>query len=222
MDEEVPRFKKEAIDLPAEEFIRPGWYGDVWNTANIGRVYEDFFGIGSITDPQHVQAPGVGSLPVQDEATADAAVESSQATAADDPRRFASAIAALDAGSSIQQAVDFLLLTYSYARLAGADVDQFIRSYTWRPIATMVDMLGTSDLRFSTNGETVESGFEGFHSRAFGPYDNLFGLTGPDIEDILGIKRGSTVAQRADTRRRKYEAVQAYTSALLFSRGLLG
>jgi hypothetical protein len=222
VDEEVPRYKREPIDLPAEEFIRPGWYGDIWNTTNIGKVYEDFFGIGSITDPQQAQNPGGGALPVQDEDVANASVEGAQATSADDPRRLAQAVASLDAGSSIQQAVDFLLLTYSYARLAGADVDQFIRSYTWRPIATMVDMLGTSDLRFSTNGETVESGFEGFHSRAFGAYDNLFGLTGPDIEDILGIKRGSTAAQRADTRKRKYEAVQAYASALLFSRGLLG
>lgn len=222
VDEEVPRFKREEIDLPAEEFIRPGWYGDVWNTANIGKVYEDFFGIGSITDPQQVRDSSIGSGPVVNQPLADATAEAAQAQSADDPRRLAPAIIALDEKASIQQAVDFLLLTYSFARLSGADVDQFIRSYTWRPIATMVDMLGTSDLRFSTNGETVESGFEGFHSRAFGNYDNLFGLTGPDIEDILGIKRGSTASQKADTRKRKYEAVQAYASALLFSRGLLG
>ena len=50
----------------------------------------------------------------------------------------------------------------------------------------------------------------------------LSGLVGPDIENILGIKRGSTTAQRADVRKRRYEAVQAYASSLLFSRGLLG
>lgn len=222
VSEEVPRFKRESAELPAEEYIRPGWYGDVWRSENIGKVYEDFFGIGAITDPQQVRDSSIGSGPVQNEEIANASIEASQAQTADDPRRFAPALTALDQGASIQQAVDFLLLTYSYARLSGADVDQFARSYTWRPIATMVDMLGTSDLKFSPNGETVESGFEGFHSRAFGPFDNLFGLTGPDIEDILGIKRGSTAAQKADTRKRKYEAVQAYVSSLLFSRGLLG
>lgn len=221
VDEEVPRFKRETIDLPAEEFIRPGWYGDIWNSTNIGKAYEDFFGVGSITDPQQVRDSSIGSGPVTDEGIADANTEASQATSADDPRRFAPALVALDKGSSIQQAVDFLLLTYSFARLSGADIDQFARSYTWRGIATMVDMLGTSDLQFDKDGN-VTQGFEGFHSRAFGPYEDLFGLTGPDVEDILGIKRGSTAAQRADTRKRKYAAVQAYASALLFSKGLLG
>jgi hypothetical protein len=222
VDEEVARYKREEVDLPAEEFIRPGWYGDVWAPANIGKAYEDFFGTGSITDVQEVRDGSIGTARVSDDEMADAAAEAGQATSADDPRRLAPALLALDKNSSIQQAVDFLLLTYSYARLSGADINQFVRSYTWRPIATLVDMLGTSDLKFSTDGEKVLQGFEGFHSRAFGPYDNLFGLVGPDIENILGIKRGSTTAQRADVRRRRYEAVQAYTSALLFSRGLLG
>ena len=221
VDEEVPRFKREEVDLPAEEFIRPGWYGDIWNTTNIGKAYEDFFGIGSITDPQQVRDSSIGSGHATSEELADASVEAGQAQSADDPRRFAPAIVALDQGASIQQAVDFLLLTYSFAKLQGADVDQFARSYTWRAVASMVDMLGTSDLQFDRDGN-VTQGFEGFHSRAFGPYDGLENLAGPDLEDILGIKKGSTTAQRADTRRRKYEAVQAYASALLFSRGLLG
>ena len=36
------------------------------------------------------------------------------------------------------------------------------------------------------------------------------------------IKRGERAAQRADTRKRKLEAVQAYISALRFSRAILG
>jgi hypothetical protein len=222
VDEEIARYKKEPVILPAEEFIRPGWYGDIWSPPNIGKVYEDFFGTGAITDSQSVTDANMGNRSVPSEDMADANLEASQAEASDDPRRFAPAVVALDKNASIQQAVDFLLLTYSFAKLSGADVDQFVRSYTWRPIATMVDMLGTSDLKFSNDGQKVLSGIEGFHSRAFGPYDNLFGLVNPEIENILGIKRGSTAAQKADTRKRRYEAVQSYVSALLFSRGLLG
>lgn len=221
VDEEIPRYKREEVELPAEEFIRPGWYGDVWSSPNIGRAYEDFFGVGSITDVQQVNDPTIGSLPGTNDQMADAVNEGNQATSADDPRRFVPALVALDQGASIQQAVDFLLLTYSHARLSGADINQFVRSYTWRAIATMVDILGTSDLKFDANGNVIQ-GFEGFHSRAFGPYSGLEGLSGPDIENILGFKKGSTTAQRADTRLRKYEAVQAYASALLFSRGILG
>lgn len=222
VEENVARFKREDIDLPAEEFIRPGWYGDCWAPANIGRVYDDLIGTGSITDQQLVTNANIGSAAVTDDELAAQAADATQAQSPTDPKRIAPALTALDKDASIQQAVDFLLLTYSFARLSGSDVNQFVRSYTWRPIATLVDMLGTSDLKFSTDGETVTQGFEGFHSRAFGPYDNLFGLVGPDIENILGIKRGSTTAQRADVRKRRFELVQQYASALLFSRGLLG
>src|SRR5690606_6819113 len=81
--EEVPRFTREQIELPAEEFIRPGWYGDVWRSENIGKVYEDFFGIGAITDPQQVRDSSIGSGPVQNEEIANASIEASQAQSAD-------------------------------------------------------------------------------------------------------------------------------------------
>lgn len=222
VDEEVARYSKEEVDLPTEEIIRPGWYGDVWTNSKIGKAYNTFFGIGSITDPQSAVDASIGSLSVPSESRANAQVTGSQAESTEDPRRDLPLVADLDEGSTIQQAVDFLLLTYSYVRIGGNDVDQFVRSYTWRPIATMVDMFGTSDLKFDEKGQNVIQGFEGFHSRAFGPYDDLFGLAGPDVQNILGIKKGSTAALRADTRKRKLEAVQQYVSALLFSRGLLG
>lgn len=222
VDEEIPRFRREQVDLPAEEIIRPGWYGEVWTNSKIGQAYNTFFGIGSITDKQTAVDSSIGTRSVQSEERADAQSRADQAQTETDPRLDLPLVADLDEGSTIQQAVDFLLLTYSYARLSGNDIDQFVRSYTWRPIATMVDMFGTSDLQFDEKGERVLQGFEGFHSRAFGFYDNLFGLVGPDLQDILGVKRGSTAAMRADTRKRKRMAVQAYVSALLFSRGLLG
>lgn len=221
VDEEVPRYSKQDVDLPAEEFIRPGWYGDIWNTTNIGKVYTDFLGIGSITDPQQVSGGTISGPPAPNEELENASADASEVQSADDPNRLAPILTALDAGASIQQAVDFLLLTYSFVRSSGADVDQFVSSYRWRPVATMVDLFGTSDLQFDTAGN-VTQGIEGFHSRAFGPFEDLFGIAGPDLQDILGIKRGSTTAQRADTRKRKFQAVQEYVSALLAGRAILG
>ena len=86
----------------------------------------------------------------------------------------------------------------------------------------MIDMFGTSDLAYSTDGSTVVSGIEGFHSRAFGPYNNLFGLTTPTISNVVGIQRGTPAAQRADTRARKQQAVQQYVSAIQSQRAILG
>jgi hypothetical protein len=206
---------------PAEELIRPGWYGQIWSPGQIGKVYQDFFDIGAITDPQEVAVHGAATGTTS-EAMEDATAEQDRATDAEDPRNAAPILQALEEGSSIQEAVEFLQLTYSHIKQAGMDVDEFIRAYTWRPIATMLDMFGTDDLEFTESGENVINGIEGFHSRAFGEYENLFALATPEIETILGIKRGSTAAQKVDTRLRKYRAVQAYATALRFSRAILG
>ncbi len=222
VEEEVPRYRREQIDIPAEELIRPGWYGDVWSPPKIGAVYQDFFGTGSITDPQKVSDDFNLGQRVPSESTEQAAEEKELSRDANDPRTDALSFLTLDEGSSIQDAVDFLTLTYSYIRQNGQNIDEFIRSYTWRPIASMVDIFGTTDLEFSADGQEVLRGIEGFHSRAFGPYDDLFGLVSPEIEDILGIKRKTASSQKADTRKRKQEAVQQLSAALTFSRGLLG
>jgi hypothetical protein len=128
----------------------------------------------------------------------------------------------LVAGASIQDAVDFLTLTYSYVRQNALNVDEFITSYTWRPIASLVDLFGTSDLQFNDDGEGVVSGIEGFHSRAFGPYADLFGLAKEDTKDLIGLKRDSPASKNIDVRGRKYAAVLNYISAIRYSRGLLG
>jgi hypothetical protein len=220
--EDVPRYRQETNYIPIEEFIRPGWYGDVWTTAKIGEAYNEFFAIGSITDAQTFVDSAGAAKNKTSTAQQDAAIEQSKAEDSSDPRKDAPAALALDEGATVQQAVEFLWLTYSYIKQQGIDIEEFIRAYTWRPVATVVDMFGTDDLQFNESGEEVISGVEGFHSRAFGPYDNLFGLVGPQIEDILGVKRGEQSAQRADTRKRKLERVQQYVSALRFSRALLG
>ena len=222
LTEEVPRYRREDVLMPVEEMIRPGWYGDIWSPSKVGKVWTDFFGIGSITDAQTILSPGGGTSTSTSEEAEEALSEQQDAESADDPRRYAPALMALDEGSSIQEAVEFLLLTYSHIKNSGMDVEEFIRAYTWRPIASMLDMFGTQDLLFSEDGEQVLDGIEGFHSRAFGEYENLYALTTPEIEDIIGIKRGAPTAQRADTRLRKIRAVQAYRSALLFTTAVLG
>lgn len=221
LTEEVARYRRQDTLIPAEEFIRPGWYGDVWSSAKIGKVYGELFGTGAITDQQTVTGPTGKTTSSQSEDQLSALEEAEQAEEADDARLLAPALVSLEEGATIQDAVEFLQLTYSYIRQAGLDIEEFIRAYTWRPIATMVDIFGTSDLKFTQDGSRVVSGIEGFHSRAFGPYENLFGLADPQIEDIIGIKDEFN-NRKVDTRLRKYKAVQKYVSAIRFSRALLG
>lgn len=223
--EEVAQTKTERVELPPEEYIRPGWYGDCWHPSKISEVYYDFFNTGAITEPQQVhnsdgnpKHPGVTN---SDASSALADMNNPDKDPLDVARDQLIALS-LTKDSSIQQAVAYLVLTYSVIRQAGFDSEQFIRSYTWRPIASMPDMFGSSDLQLAPDGKDVVRGVEGFHSRAFGPYEDLFGLVTPDVESVVGIKRGSPQAQRADTRMRKYNAVLDYVAQLRLSRALIG
>jgi len=226
--EQVPRYRREIVDLPAEELIRPGWYSDVWHPSKIGEAYFYYLGTGSITDKTQISDPG--GLPNNAQQTGNPNADEVDALAAlqktedgNDPK-FSSAVAllTLDKEASTEQAVSFLLMTYSYVKSAGLDIDEFIKAYTWRPIATMVDMFGTSDFALDESGEEAISGIEGFHSRAFGPFNNLFGLVTPEITEILGIKRAAIAAQRGDVRGRRYVAVVDLVNSLQLSRANVG
>jgi hypothetical protein len=220
--ESVPRYRKDTVDLPAEEYIRPGWYGDIWHPLLIGQAYTQFFNTGAITDQQQVSDTSGGSFGVSYEDAQQALATAASATDADDPLTNAPALLALDKNATIADAVSFIVQTYSATRARGLDVDEYIRGYTWRPIATLTDLFGTRDLTLDDQGHQVINGIEGFHSRAFGPYEDLFGLTTPDIENIVGIVRGSAIAARGDTRKRKQDAVKAYVAAIQYARAILG
>lgn len=143
------------------------------------------------------------------------------------------------ARGSIAEATEELVRIYSLVKLNRYDVHAFIKSYTWRPIASMVDMFGTANLEINDQGE-VTRGVEGFHSRAFGDFDDLRQLVGPGDstrpQTILGLtvdnpdetgddersSRSGPIAARLDTRREKRVAVLRYVLSLGASCGVLG
>lgn len=222
--EEVNRDHQEKkIDLPPEEYIRPGWYGDCWHPAKISEVYYDMLGTGAITEAQQFNAAGsttaagVYSSDAKSDVADAIANENYTNIEANTPLNLA-----LAQGATIEDAVAYLAYTYSLIKQGSYDIDEFIRAYTWRPIATLVDMFGSPDLLFSADGSRVVQGIEGFHSRAFGPYEDLFGLVTQDIESVVGIQRGSAQAAKADKRMAKRDAVLQYTARLRLSRGILG
>lgn len=221
--EEIKKGHQEKkIDLPPEEYIRPGWYGDCWHPAKISEVYYDMLNTGAITEPQQIQsADSFGERLT----SSDAASAIADAIADDNYQNISSDTSvtlALAGGASIEAAVAHVAYTYSLMKQGGFDVDTFINTYGWRPVATMLDMFGSRDLLFSADGSRAVQGVEGFHSRAFGPYEDLFGLVTPEIEQIVGINRGSPQAQKSDKRKEKLDAVLLYTARLRLSRGILG
>ena len=221
--EQVPNYTEADIFVPFEEQIRPGWYGDCWSNQKIGDVYQQFFQTGAITDVQMISGP-TGTM--QNATSATNALSGAQAAQAVSPSNpngpLVPAIASLEDGSSIAQACEYIVQVYSYIKSSGLDIDDFIRSYSWRPIATMVDMFGTDNLKYDPSGQTVVTGVEGFHSRAFGPYQDLYGMTPTQTKTIFGVNAGSGFAKRADTRMAKYLAVRSYADMLRAFRAILG
>jgi hypothetical protein len=230
IQEEVPSYRRTRIDMPAEKYIQPGWYGECWNTKGVGEVYGQFFGVGSICDPiavgeqqtelaqQHVEYEGKEVSVYVDQVDA---AQRGHLTAEQDPDQLRSLLN-LPLGSSIAQAVEFLVLLYSYTKKQPLDVEEFIYSYTWRPIASMVDLFGSQNLALDDKGREVVRGIEGFHSRAFGNWDDLFGLVPPHVESVLDMKKASAQASKADVRGRRWRAVREYAGRLGLAHAVIG
>jgi hypothetical protein len=155
----------------------------------------------------------------------------------------ASTILVLEDERTIENAIDYLVKIYSFMVINGLDVTNFIRNYTWRPVATMTEILGGVDffIRPKTEiksvgslnspstmteekveGEYIITGREGFHSRAFGDTEDLFGLVDASVKNILGLDKSHAAAKKMDVRKRRRDAVREYMEELTVSRGLLG
>jgi len=261
-------YRRTSADLPAEDLTFPPWYGEHYRSQNVGALYGYFFGTGSIVDPTVVLDPTGRSATLTDEevegilrSTASTGDETrSEVTRPEQPPELldtsrpevigapgtpegSTRVGQVEGRGSIEEAVTSLVDTYSVIKRNRFDVDDFLKSYTWRRVASMVDLFGTANLEIDDNGEVVR-GVEGFHSRAFGDFDDLrqlvrsvdgerrpqtiLGLTSMDADDATDpaaqqrATRDGERAARLDTRKEKRLAVLRYVHAVLATRGILG
>jgi hypothetical protein len=190
------RFVSPDGALPPEVLLKPGWYSDVWDPDRITEsVYLPLLGCTSITDDQQIGDAdgfiGLVSSFFTESGMADTAVE---AVTTEDGAKVVQvngkSIAVFDlATGSLEQAIDGVTMLYGLLKMRGLDVQRFINDYTKRPIASLSQILGSSDLEFDADGNVVdtETMIEGFHSRAFGDYntDVKHRLdTGEDSEEV--------------------------------------
>lgn len=294
--ETYTRRKKEKVDLPIEEAIRPPWIWDGWANPKVSDTYDQLFGIGSLTDiggfnvspndpmdgtRHYLGESDLAGLQAEQAAIASSSGRKSASAKKADKRAAAklaeaksqNAVLMQDSERTIENSVDFLVRAYSFVKVNNLDVGDFLRAYGWRPVATMVEILGGSDLDIKAvtkigkktvkqrtvvkkartvtipqvgGGKRTEvlskavygykyvsrpvtrvgyevSGKEGFHSRAFGDVEDLFGLVSPTVRRVLGLSDNKRkVASRMDVRKRRREVVRAYVAELTGSRGLIG
>ena len=147
---------------------------------------------------------------------------------------------AMENDRTIEASIDYLVRVYSFIKYYGLDVGDFLRNYTWRPVADMPNILGSSDFSMierekynppwgeepetEEDGDYIIAGKEGFHSRAFGDVADLFGLVDETVTSVLGLSKDDRqeATKRLDVRGLKRAAVWDYVQELTASRGLLG
>lgn len=237
IEEEVERYRGDIVDIPFEDFVRPPWMSDVWKNDRIGAAYLQMLGTGAITDDLVVHTEGEG--PPMSSASSDLETPVENADAASrnqqDPTDWQLASGGTTQDSSmrvrVERAIDLLVRSYSEIRHEGLDVNEFARGYCWRPIADMIQMLGSRDLEINPETGAVTEGEMGFHSLAFGhgPMgENIRNLLrGEDSRRILGISTSegqdrANLLSRLDKRADKARRVLAYVSELWADRGQLG
>lgn len=283
--ESFPKRKKESVDLPIEEAVRPPWIWDGWHNLKIGETYMQFFGTNAIVDVEKFTAKDIidqiagadtyfaeleakegvaqGSKKAESGESLDAMVDRIEgkkpgskkktkkgtknkaiSTPKADPEAGPTAgmqlsadkkaqglaMITLEKERTVEAAIDYLVRLYSLIKSQGLDVETFLRNYCWRPIATMIDILGSSDLvlveKQAGTGKVEPASatmIEGFHSRAFSDDSDLFGLVNPQVTTVLGLTdKNKATSAKLDVRGLRRLQVRAYIEELTNSRGLLG
>lgn len=202
-----------VVDFPVEDIVRPPWYPAIWLNGRIGGgVYLPLLGVGAITDPISVMSEG--AMP-DTTALQQGLPALSHVNAGEEDEAASDVVGSIMHGATVEGAVDFLAHTYAKIRSDGYSTALFCGQYTWRPIATLFDLFGSADLELRGDG-TVVRGVMGFHSLAYGPYADLFGLAPSETAKLLGIDSDDVAARaRLDVRGRRRTVIQAYQQELL-------
>lgn len=244
----------ERVDTSVEDALMPSWYSSVWHKKNISeKVYLPILGTRAIIDDTESYGSGLETL-----------VKKGGYSESGTPQRTDSGITVSESEvtsvggkvevtrldiptESIEAAVDGLAKLYGILREKELDVHEFIMSYIRRPIANMVEVLGSQNLTF-TDGSVTDTNTmtEGFHSRAFGDYNSdvkfydennngrpsagsnaLGDLLIPDNEESNYqpiIPRGTVtkLSPHLDPRGRARARVRRYVNELQANRGLFG
>lgn len=210
-----------ATELPIEDIIRPGWFAKSYSNGSIGKkIYEPFFGVGSIID--ELVVAGAGTVDDTDDV-----VDFQPSESLSTVKKTLGEVAQRRSKASIERAVNLIGYLYGVVKHEGLDVDEFVRAYSSRPIASLDEMLGTDagkgvDLQVAGDGTVSNvTGTLGFHTMAVHPKTveakNLAGLVeDPDlqIQRINNQGKKGPVPPSYDVRWQKRERVMSYIKAL--------
>ena len=223
---------------PLEEIVKPSWVSDGFMNENITeKIYKPFFGCRSIVDDVTVRGVGKGSK-------AQYSGSSKSVINVDSKKDITQVKKQIENNetSRNQNSVDRAVTWWSY--IYGSvkstanktkDVETFIRDFTYRPIATIDQILGSNNLQYVISGSRAVAveGKEGFHTAAVNPTI----VNASDVLKLVGLLDNpdspfprineaavtATIPKRYDVRYQKRQAVLAYKEGIVRrGRGLRG
>lgn len=215
--------------IPIEEIIRPKWFSPAYTNADIGKkIYQPFFGVPSIID--EAAFDGLGATATAEPNTTDG----DPIDVAEDKDKVIARLSSEEdarAKVSIERSVNYISYIYGLVKAKGLDVDDFIKQYANRPIATLPQMLGDPDLNLTVDasGKTQVAKRAdnttpqiGFHSIATyaGLVDSKTKMAGLLDEPTLHIQRINNTGKAGpippdyDVRKEKKDRVRLYIAAL--------
>lgn len=234
------KYEEYKVKVPPELALMPSWFAQIYRNENIGpEFYKECIGVGSITDPYVISvaadAPVRVAFAYQDIAgppDPDASMKLSRDLDPEGQEKTTEV-------TSIEHAANLITLLYSAAKEEGVDVDQFIRSFTWRPVASLIDMFGTEGLWYIEPGVVGQDeegyyvtpdsvsfdpeGEKGFHEYAFSAKGDMFGLIPADPTSIVSgttISPDLEIDKRIDPRPARHRSVMRYFMRLLLNKSL--
>lgn len=225
---------------PVEDIVRPNWFSPAYQNENIGKkIYQPFFGTDSIVD--ELSFSGLAEGVRRSAGKVDAVSEQGLGRSLEDIKKELSGEEAARMSLSIERSVNFVSYLYGVVKAKGLDVDEFVRSFTYRPIATFEEVLGDSDLELEVTGAQVKvrdvatadgktrTPRLGYHSLSVHPTcvdkGNLTGLTNqPEVAlpRLNGDGAADTIPGAYDVRKEKRDRVLAYVEALGRGRDVMG
>lgn len=217
------RMVSAKVTRTPESIMHPSWISDAYQNENIGkRIYQKFFGVDSIVDEIAFTGLAAGNFLSNGRGKV---VDANDFTNEKDLDAAISDFAKDAQERSIERAVNFLAFIYGLVRSEGRDIDAFLRAYNHRPIASLVDVLGSPDLEIAISPDgsvKATKGTLGFHSLAVHQAavlsKDLTGLlTDPDTQmnRLGGAGARKAVPKGYDVRWEKRERVIRYLEKLM-------
>jgi hypothetical protein len=154
-----------AIDktIPAEEAIRPPWFSPLYSNWFIGdRIYDQFFGCGSVVDEAVFTSPN-GNATFGTSRSKQTELLAQLRAANGDNIAIAKILDDAKATNlsdipDVESSLDALAYLYGEVRRMGLDVHRFVHDYIFRPIATLENIFGSADLSYSAGTEADANG----------------------------------------------------------------